>query len=174
MFGGARTGCIRIKGQRHLPGQFFQLLNVLFCNRAADTGYGLLCPMLVSNNRIHIPLNNHHLFCEFNGIASHIHGVQHTVLLKQERLRRVQMLWLVFSKSTPTKADHPSSTIPNGKNQAMPKVIIDPATITTKPSIAVARQSSIHQFALSIASSQQEMRQAVPLLRSIAKTKGDH
>ena len=87
MIGSARTGGIRVKSQCHLPGQFFQLLNVLFCNRTADAGHSLLCSMLMSNNRVNIPLNNDHLLREFNRIPGHIQGIQHAVLLKQERLR---------------------------------------------------------------------------------------
>src|SRR5437763_5175364 len=131
---GRRCSCrVRVQRQGHLPGQFFQLLNVLFCNRTADTGHRLFRPVLVGDNRVYISLDDNNLLCLLDSVSSHIQGIQDAILLKQQRLRRIQVLWLSITKGTSTETDDSTAHIPDGKDQAMPEVIIQSAATISYP-----------------------------------------
>src|SRR6266516_2093573 len=147
--------CIGIQGKSHLPGQFFQLFNVLFRDSAADTGYRLLCPILMRNDRIDIPFDDHHLLCLFDGISCHVQGIKDAILLKQKCLRRVQVLWLSITKCTSTETDYSTPRIPDGKDQSVPEVIINSTatscfTAIPESSIAISCEATTYQLALCI------------------------
>src|SRR5947207_5725514 len=155
------SGFIRIERKCDLFCKFFNLLNVLFSESTTNTCYRLFCPILMSYNRIHVSFNNNNLFCEFYCVPCHIQCIQDIIFFKQKSLRRVQVFWMIIAKRTSSKSYHPSSNIPYRKNYAIPKVIIDPATLISSHctytccSLCFAQlsgpyQSSLFQFVLCI------------------------
>ncbi len=172
---------VRVQSQRYLLCQLLQLLDMLLSDGTTNTGDRLLCPILMSNHRIYIAFDNDHLLRQLDGVPGHVQGIEHSVFFKEQCLRRIEILWLAIPQCATAKTNYTSPYIPDGKNDAMPKVIIDPTTFTPvsqtlairlpltpgflrlpsthrlpRTRIApVACQPTTHQFLLAIAQAQQ-------------------
>src|ERR1700737_1108040 len=128
---------------------------MLLGNCTANTSYRLFCPILVCNHCIHISLHDNNLLCLLHRILCLGHPIKHTLLLKQNSLGRVQVFRFPISQRPPTKSYHPSPYISNGKDDSLPKVIIDVLTFMSITYLAKAPltktcQASLYKLSLAI------------------------
>ncbi len=97
-------------------------------NRVVKTG-------LMQCNDIHIP------FAQQNpslaGRSGEIQAVQISAFVKNERLRRIQILWLPVSHDTTAEADDPTVGIHNREHGAVPKLIVTAALLVDADESAV-------------------------------------
>src|SRR5258706_3369014 len=130
MLSSGSSRCIRVKSQRHLLRQLLQLLDMLLGDGAANTSDRLPRPKLMGNHRVHVTLDDNHLLLKLDCVPCQVQGIEYRIFFKEQCLRRIEILRLNVTHSTTTKADYPTTHIPDRQNDTMPEVIIDPSTFT--------------------------------------------
>ena len=77
---------------------------------------------LVERDYIHIPLTQKKI--GFSGCTCPVKSIQITTLIKNRRLRRIEILWLRIPHHPSAESDHPVIGVHNGKHNTVPEFII--------------------------------------------------
>ena len=123
-------GRVRIQGNNKAPGKALQQPQLRFCQRRAHLRHQVAEPQLPALHHIHVPFHNHRLARLTDVSPGHVQAKQKLALIKQRRLRRVQVLGHpIFVQRARAKTYHLAIHIPDRDHQPVAEAVIARVTL---------------------------------------------
>ena len=115
-------GLIAVIGQKHFLCVTAHETGMPACKGSSQRSHRIGETRLVHGDHIHIPLTDDQIV--FSRSSGNIKPVQVAALIKDLRLRRIQVLGLRIAHNTASEADHPVIHIHNGKHDTVPELVV--------------------------------------------------
>ena len=118
---------------------------------------------LVHGDDIHVSLADDQVI--LSGLSGNVQAVKVTALVKNFRLRRVQIFGFCIAHNTSAKSDHPVIHIHNGKHDTVPELVVHAISLIR------GKKPGFFQNGIRISFSLQIPVQAVCIFAGIAQAK---
>ena len=163
------AGAVGIQRQHHPARQARgQQAQLRLGQRRAHLRHDVQVTGLLGLDDVHVAFYDHRPVFVANRPPRPVQAIEQAALVKERRLRRIQVLGLVLVRQgARAESDHPSAFIADGNEQAVAEVIVG------APALLVAsQQTDLQQVLVAVVQLPHVVAQALPAFRRIAQRRG--
>ena len=122
-------GAVAVEAEHDVVGQPGQALEVIGRRCRAEGRAGVADSVLGEGDDVHIAFDDQNHRNVAQRLAHLVGAVQLAALVKERRLRRIQVLRIVFAafaEDAPAKGDHTAARVADGEHQPMAETVVEP------------------------------------------------
>ncbi len=162
-------GAVTVETEHHATDQTKQPQQMIFGGGGAQRGHGVVNAVLRQRHHVHVALDHHQLFQLAGRLTRLVQAVELAPLVKDRRLRRVEVFGLLIPHDPTAKGDGPTAQIAYREHHPVAEAIIG-----TPGVLAMNQQTVLDLHRLTDALGAQMLLQRLPPAGGITNPVGGH